>query len=145
MPRSSAITSAPVEVKIRTSVSPSASCSAWSVGAKYGGHYFDDRNNQIMTIEEKGKKCPVIGGFTPFIPGGGLYKYTELAPEVEVMISGGPKGKMMPQVWCRHHPKTKAHIFYARYDPNDLKKDEGCRQMIARALFWSAGREVEKK
>lgn len=114
-------------------------------GAKYGGHYFDQRDKQVMKREDRAKKCPVVGDFEPFMPGGGLYKYTDLAAEVEVLISGGPEGKMMPQVWCRVHPKTKARIFYSRYDPKDLEKDEGCRLMTVRALFWAAGREVEKK
>lgn len=114
-------------------------------GAKYGGHYFDDRKNQFLTVEPEGKKSPLVGGFRPFMPGGGLYKYTELAPDVKVLISGGPKGKMVPQVWLRVNARTKARAFYARYDPKDLAKDEGCRLMIARALFWAAGQDVEPK
>ncbi len=114
-------------------------------GAKYGGHYFDDRKAQVMTVEPAGKKSPLVGEFKPFLPGGGLYRYTELAPEIEVLISGGPPGKMVPQVWARVNPKTKTRVFYSRYDPKDLEKDEGCRLMTARALFWAAGREVEAK
>ena len=114
-------------------------------GAKYGGHYFDDRKSQFMTVEPAGKKSPLVGGFTPFMPGGGLYRYTELAPGIEVLISGGPPGKMLPQVWSWTNPKTKGRVFYARYDPKDLQKDEGCRQMVARALFWAAGRKIEPR
>ncbi len=112
-------------------------------GARYGGHFLLQRKGLSMKVEEKGKKSPVVGAFRPFLPGGGLYSYTELAPEVEVLISGGQEGNWMPQVWSRIHAKTKARIFYARYDPSDLRKDEGCRQMIARALFWAANRKVQ--
>lgn len=114
-------------------------------GAKYGGHYFDDKKNQVMTVEAAGKKSALVGDFVPFLPGGGLYKYTDLSSDTEVLISGGPPGKMVPQVWTRVNAKTKARVFLSRYDPGDLKKDEGCRLMTVRALFWAAGREVEKR
>src|SRR4051812_40280088 len=85
-------------------------------GAHYGGHFLQNSKGLTMKVEEKGKKSPLIGDFKPFLPGGGLYKYTELAPEALVLISGGQEGNMMPQVWSRVHPKTKTRIFYARYD-----------------------------
>ena len=55
---------------------------------------------------------------------------------------GGIPGKMMPVTWTRVVKATGGRVFYTRYDPDDLKKDEGCRQMVARALFWAADREI---
>lgn len=114
-------------------------------GAKYGGHFFEGKKEQTVRVEKKAKDDPLVSGFKPFLCGGGLYRYTELAPEVEVLMSGGPPGKSMPVTWTRIHKETGGRIFYTRYDPKDLQKDEGCRQMVARALFWAAKREPARK
>jgi type 1 glutamine amidotransferase len=111
-------------------------------GAKYGGHFFKNKQEQTVVIEEKHKDHPLVAGFKPFMCGGGLYNYTQLAPDVEVLMSGGPPGEVMPVTWMRIRKETGARAFYTRYDPDDLKKDEGCRQMVARALFWAAQREL---
>jgi type 1 glutamine amidotransferase len=110
-------------------------------GARYGGHFFKDRKAQTVFIEDRNKEHPLVKGFQPFMCGGGLYNYTQLAPEVEVLMSGGPPGEFMPVTWTRIHKETRGRIFYTRYDPNDLKNDEGCRQLVARALFWAADRD----
>jgi hypothetical protein len=68
-----------------------------------------------------------------------------LAPDVEVLVSGGQPGDMMPQIWTRVNKQTGGRAFYTRHDPDDLKKDEGCRLMVVKALFWTAGREIEPK
>jgi hypothetical protein len=85
-------------------------------GARHGGPFLPGSKGLPMKVEDRGKKSPLVGDFRPFLPAGGLDRYTELAPEVEVLISGGQKDNLMPQVWSRVHPKTKARIFYARYD-----------------------------
>lgn len=114
-------------------------------GAKYGGHFFDKKNEQTVFVDAKGKGHPIVGDFKPFMCGGGLYNYTNLASDVEVLMSGGYPGKAMPVTWLRVNKETSGRVFYTRYDPNDLKKDEALRQMTARALFWAANREIKKK
>ncbi|MBM3994182.1 MAG: ThuA domain-containing protein [Planctomycetes bacterium] len=114
-------------------------------GAKYGGHFFDNKKEQTVFIEEKAKHHPLVAGFKPFMCGGGLYNYTQLAPDVDVLMSGGPPGKSMPVTWLRINKETGGRVFYTRYDPKDLQNDEGCRAMVARALFWAAKREISKK
>lgn len=114
-------------------------------GAKYGGHFFENKKEQTVVIEEKAMNHPLIAGFKPFMCGGGLYNYTELTPDVEVLMSGGPPGKSMPVTWLRVNKETGGRAFYTRYDPKDLQNDEGCRVMVARSLFWAANRDVSKK
>lgn len=113
-------------------------------GVKYGGHFLLNKKDLVVQIEDKAKNRSLIGDLKPFLPGGGLYKYTDLAPDVEVLMTGGEAGNMMPQTWTRV-TKEGQHIFYTRYDPNDLDKDEGCRQMVVNALYWAAGRKPLKK
>jgi type 1 glutamine amidotransferase len=113
------------------------------LGAKYGGHFLLNRKDHVMEIHEKAKHRHLLGDLKPFLPGGGLYGYTKLAPDVEVLLSGGQPGNMMPQSWVRI--SDAGRVFYTRYDPDDLKKDEACRQMVARALFWAADRTPVKK
>jgi type 1 glutamine amidotransferase len=113
------------------------------LGAKYGGHFLLNRKDLVMDVNEKAKHCFLLGDLKPFLPGGGLYSYTKLAPDVEVLLTGGLEGNMMPQSWVRITEDLR--VFYSRYDPDDLKKDEACRQMVVNALFWAADRKVLKK
>lgn len=34
-------------------------------------------------------------------------------------------------------------IFYTRYDPDDVMKDEGVRNMVVRAIGWATQRDLE--
>lgn len=113
-------------------------------GAKYGVHFFEKKAEQSVFIEEKGKAHPLVAGFKPFMCGGGLYNYTQVATDVEVLMSGGPPGKSMPVTWLRVNKETGGRAFYTRYDPQDLQKDEGCRVLVARALFWAANQDFKK-
>lgn len=111
-------------------------------GVKYGGHFFEKKQEQTVFVEPRAKGHPLIGDFKPFMCGGGLYNYTQLAPDVEVLMSGGPPGKSMPVTWTRLNKDSGARAFYTRYDPKDLQNDEGLRHMVARALFWAADKDI---
>jgi type 1 glutamine amidotransferase len=112
-------------------------------GATYKGHFFEDKANQVVQFEPRGKDHPLLAGFKPFMCGGYPYTYTNLAPDVEVLMTGGLPGKMQPIVWTRV-TKEGQRIFYTRYDEDDLVKSEECRVVLARALFWAVGRDIEK-
>jgi type 1 glutamine amidotransferase len=112
-------------------------------GATYKGHFFEDKANQVVQFEAKGKDHPLLAGFKPFMCGGYPYTYTNLAPDVEVLMTGGLPNKMQPIVWTRV-TKEGQRIFYTRYDEEDLEKNEDCRVVLARALFWAANRDIEK-
>lgn len=111
-------------------------------GATYKGHFFEGKANQVVQFEPKGKDHPLLAGFKPFMCGGYPYTYTNLAPDVEVLMTGGLPGKMQPIVWTRV-TKDGQRIFYTRYDEDDLVKSAECRVVLARALFWAAGRDAK--
>jgi type 1 glutamine amidotransferase len=114
-------------------------------GARYGGHFFERRKEQTVSIEPEAKGDPLVKDVEPVIPGGGLYKYTELADDVEVLMSGGPPGKSMPVVWRRVvKGRNGQRVFYTRYDPSDVEKHPGIRDSVVRALFWAADRDIEQ-
>ncbi len=115
------------------------------LGAKYGGHFFEKKDEQKVFIEEKAKENPLVKDFKPFMCGGGLYNYTKLADGVEVLMSGGPPGKSMPVTWTRiNKERSNQRIFYTRYDPQDTDKHTDVRDMLTKALFWAADKDLEK-
>ena len=112
-------------------------------GATYKGHFFEGKDKQTVQVEPKGKDHPLLAGFKPFMCGGYPYTYTNVSPDVDVLMTGGLPGKMQPIVWTRV-TKEGQRVFYTRYDEEDLVKSEDCRQVLARALFWAAQRDIEK-
>lgn len=114
-------------------------------GARYGGHFFEKRAEQTVFLEEKGKDNPLVKDVKPVMCGGGLYTYTKLAPDVEVLMSGGPPGKSMPVTWMRViKERNNQRVIYTRYDPDDVAKHVDVRDMVVKALFWAADRDLEK-
>jgi type 1 glutamine amidotransferase len=114
-------------------------------GAKYGGHFFEKKAEQTVFIESKRKDNSLVKDVKPIMCGGGLYNYTKLAPDVEVLMSGGPPGKSMPVTWLRViKDRGNQRVFYTRYDPDDVAKQADIRDMVVKALFWAAGRDLEK-
>ncbi len=110
-------------------------------GVNYRGHYFG--KDVTIEIVDKHKDHPLLAGVKPFLPGGGLYQHTEVAPDVEVLMVGGPAGKdKMPQMWSRIvKDRNNQRTLYTRYDPNDLDKNPPIRDMVTRAIIWAAHRE----
>lgn len=111
-------------------------------GATYKGHFFEGKDRQTVQFEPKGKDHPLLAGFKPFMCGGYPYTYTNLAPDVDVLMTGGLPGKMQPIVWTRV-TKDGQRVFYTRYDEDDLVKSEDCRLVLVHALFWAAGRDAK--
>lgn len=112
-------------------------------GATYRGHFFEGKDKQVVQIEPKGKDHPLLAGFKPFMCGDYPYTYTNLAADVEVLMTAGLPNTMQPIVWTRI-TKDGQRVFYTRYDEGDLVKSEECRLMLARALFWAAQRDIDK-
>ena len=112
-------------------------------GLNYRGHYFG--KDVTIEIVEKHKDHPLLAGVKPFVPGGGLYQHTEVASDVEVLMVGGPAGKdKVLQMWSRVvKDRNNQRTLYTRYDPNDLDKNPPIRDMVTRAIFWAADRELK--
>jgi len=111
-------------------------------GVDYRGHYFGPEVSQ--RIVEGQKDHPLVKGFDPILPAGGLYRHLEPAEDVVPLIEGAPKDRpLMPQTWLRVNGQTGQRAFYTRYDPEDLD-DPGVRDMVIRAIFWAAGKEPGK-
>lgn len=113
-------------------------------GVRYRGHYFGKEVTQTIVPKHAGN--PLLKGLdVSKLPSGGLYGHSDLSPEVDVLIEGGPKDKPpMPQTWTRVDPKTGRRVFYTRYDPDDIAKDPAVRDMVVRAIFWAAGKDLEQ-
>jgi hypothetical protein len=111
-------------------------------GVDYRGHYFGPELSQ--RIAEGQKNHPLVKGFDPILPAGGLYRHLEPAEDVVPLIEGAPKDRpLMAQTWLRVNPETGQRVFYTRYDPDDLE-DPGVRDMVIRAIFWAAGKDPDK-
>ncbi len=114
-------------------------------GVDYRGHYGNAKNG-YLEIVEKYKNHPFFKGMKVTIPGGGCYGHRDPAPDLEVYAIGGKKGQPPhPQIWSRVvKQRANQRVFYTRYDPNDLAKNPGVREMVTRAIFWAAQRDIEK-
>ena len=111
-------------------------------GAKYGGHHLLEKD-PLLVIE------PTPGALKHVIfkdikiprPESGSYFYTELEPDVDVLLHSGLPGDMMPHTWTRQLAKTGNRIFYTRYDAKELAENDVCREIFLRGLAWT----LEKK
>ncbi|MBA4065602.1 MAG: hypothetical protein C0501_18185 [Isosphaera sp.] len=114
-------------------------------GAKYGGHFLLNKKDLVNEVDPAAKDDPLVKGHVPTLPGGGLYSYTKLAPDVTVLIRGGQPGNLMPQTFYRvNKERGGQRAFYTRYDPKDLATKPEVRELVVRALFWAADRDEAK-
>lgn len=112
------------------------------LGGNYLGHYGVGPKAQVK-IEDRAKDHPVLAGFKPFASAYSLYKNTGLAEDAQVLLTATSGGQTEPVAWTRVH--NGGRIFYTSLGGPDDFKDAGFRQMLTSALFWTAGRDVEKK
>jgi len=109
-------------------------------GVTYKGHYFGP-NIKVAVVEER-RDHPVVKGFVPTMPAGGIYQHLHPDKDVEVLIVGSPEGTdPLPQTWMWVNSARTQRVFYTRYDADDVAAKEGVRDMVVRALFWAAGRD----
>jgi type 1 glutamine amidotransferase len=111
-------------------------------GVKYGGHGGWGKDGKLVIPDDQ-KDNPLIAGLKPFLPGGGLYDHSQLDPKATVLMRSVVGEKTYPQMWTLVRPNGQ-RVFYARFDPSDILKDEGVRNVVIRALFWAAQRHADK-
>ena len=107
-------------------------------GAKYGGHHLLEKD-PVMVIEvAKGQaEHAILKGIEVPRPSSGSYFYTELSPDVTVLLYSGIKGDMMPHTWVRENKETKGRVFYTRYDAKELATNEVVRKIFLRGIAWT--------
>jgi len=108
-------------------------------GAHYKGHGGWGRNGKLVIPDDQ-KGNPLLAGLKPFMPGGGLYHHAQLDPKATVLMMSVVGDKTYPQTWTLVRANGQ-RVFYTRFDPTDIVKDEGVRNVVIRALFWAAQRE----
>ena len=107
-------------------------------GAKYGGHHLLEKDPVMVIETAKGQADhPVLKGIDPPRPSSGSYFYTELSPDVTVLLYSGIKGDMMPHTWVRENKETKGRAFYTRYDAKELATNEVVRKIFLRGIAWA--------
>jgi putative membrane-bound dehydrogenase-like protein len=112
------------------------------LGGNYQSHYKEGPVTQVAIVE-KLKNHPVLAGVHAFQSVGSLYKNTGLASDAEVLLTGSIPGHTEPIAWTRLH--NGGRIFYTSLGhPQDFKNDN-FRRLLVNALFWTAGRKVERK
>jgi len=111
---------------------------AWEIfGCVMGGHH---RGKETLSFGPKAAGHPIIDGLdevlTKKLTDRG-YRFKKIADDVTVLIVTTDDE---PQVWCRTRPGTDQRVFYFVHDPDDLQQHEVVRRMVARAIFWVAGK-----
>jgi len=111
-------------------------------GAKYGGHHLLEKD-PVMVIEvAKGQaEHAILKGVEVPRPSSGSYVYTDISPDVTVLLYSGIKGDMMPHTWVRENKETKGRVFYTRYDAKELAMNEVVRKLFLRGIAWALNRK----
>jgi type 1 glutamine amidotransferase/nicotinamidase-related amidase len=116
-------------------------------GLVLGGNYKNHYGAGLLeaSIAPESKDHPVLEGVGTIRSRESLYRNTPLAPDATVLMSG--KANVTPDVhpvaWTRTHKGGR--VFYTSLGCPDDFEHAGFRRLIANALFWTAGRKVERK
>ena len=122
------------------------------LGGNYMGHYGKGPATQLAIVE-KAKIHPILAGFTAYESTSWLYKNPGVvggANNVEILLTGTTKDITEPVAWT-HEPATAGlrrgaqRVFYTSLGAHDDFENEGFRQMLVNAVFWTAKRSVEPK
>lgn len=109
-------------------------------GAKYGGHHLLSKDPElVISYAEGAQDHAILKGLDPPRPASGSYHYTEVAPDVQVLLNSGLEGDMMPHTWVRTIEKTGNRVFYTRYDAKELAENAVVREIFLRGIAWAAG------
>jgi type 1 glutamine amidotransferase len=107
-------------------------------GAKYGGHHLLEKDPELVIVPEKGAlEHAILKGLEIPRPGSGSYFYTEVEPDVQVLLRSGLPGDMMPHTWTRQIATTGNRVFYTRYDAKELDSNPVVREIFLRGIAWA--------
>jgi type 1 glutamine amidotransferase len=116
------------------------------MGGDYSGHYGWEDGIEV-SIADGGRDHPILKGVGPWTRRGKLYRNPNLQPDVTLLlIAKSPSGKTEPVAWARVYDQNSGgRSFYTSMGmPSDLESDD-FRTMLVNAIFWTAGRDVQKK
>jgi type 1 glutamine amidotransferase len=112
-------------------------------GAKYGSHHLMHKDPELVVEPAEGAlEHPVFKGLKPPRPASGSYKYTEVEPDVTVLLFSGLKGDMMPHTWVREIKATGNRVFYTRYDAKQIEREADVREIFIRGIVWALNRDM---
>jgi hypothetical protein len=107
------------------------------LGAKYGGAKGGNYGNVDRLIY---KPHPIWNGAEDFDTRCDIYRYGNVAPDVEVIMEGENKNGRMPVAWTRVHKGARVFHFALGY-AYDVEKPS-FRRIVANAVEWVSGRVV---
>lgn len=113
------------------------------LGGNYKSHH---PAGPVTTIDvaSDAKKHPVLAGVELTTVNDSLYKNEGHATDINVLLHGTiPSQPTEAVAWTREYKGGR--VFYTSLGAQDTFQLPGFRRMLANALFWTSGREVEFK
>lgn len=113
------------------------------LGGNYHSHY-DRGITTTVDVVPGAENHPVLAGVSITAVNDPLYKNGGHAEDIHVLLRGTiPTQPSEPLAWTRDYKNGR--IFYTSLGAEDTFEQPGFRRLLANALFWTAGREVEMK
>jgi len=114
------------------------------LGGNYTGHFGRNEIAEIK-IEADAKKHPVLAGVVDFVTTSSLYKTAPIASDCTLLMTGTTSLSKGPQpvTWTRLY--NGGRVFFTSLGSVEDFEHPAFRQMVVNALFWTAGRVVERR
>jgi len=106
------------------------------LGATYGNHYGDKQTGTDIRYVEKQAKHPILAGIEqkPFHSPMWVYKYTDVADTVTVLMTGRYKKHVEPVTWTNVYKGGR--VFYTSMGLPEDFKNPAFVKMLANAVAW---------
>jgi type 1 glutamine amidotransferase/nicotinamidase-related amidase len=113
------------------------------LGGNYQGHCGPGLLTTRLAPSAKGHS--ILEGVPEFRSRASLYKTSPLAADAEVLLTGASTNcpETYPVAWTR--TVNGGRVFYTSLGAQDDFENAAYRRLLANALFWAAGRTVERK
>ena len=111
------------------------------LGATYGNHYGNKTDGTTLSFVEKQAKHPILAEVDQksFHSPMWVYKYTNLAESVTVMMEGKFKDHVEPVTWTNVHKGGR--VFYTSLGHQEDFKNESFVKMLGNAVKWCLARD----
>jgi type 1 glutamine amidotransferase len=112
-----------------------------------GGNYHNHHPAGVtcdLKVRKEAASHPILRGVKLANVSDALYKNEGHAEDISILLEGTISGQPTePVAWTRQYKGGR--IFYTSLGAQDTFQLPDFRRMLANALFWTAGREVEAK